>query len=121
MAKSRALARPRRFRTRTRYVRAVGHRAKKMTLPLAMLAGFVPLGGRLFTAGKLLAKGDYDGAGRYASLYVAGWDVNDKKFRPSALVNSWAPLVAGMMMHKVANRLGVNRAIASAGIPIIRI
>lgn len=109
-----------RTRTRTRYVR-VGHRAKKMTLPVSLVAGFVPIGSRLFTSAKLLAKGDYDGAGRYASLYIAGWDVNDRKFRPSAIVNQWAPLLAGVVMHKAANRLGINRAIAAAGIPVIRL
>jgi len=31
------------------------------------------------------------------------------------------PLAVGVLVHKVAGRLGINRAIASTGIPFIRI
>jgi hypothetical protein len=51
-------------------------------------------------------------------------------FNPYATPMTWeswrlkyglVPVIAGVAVHKLANLLGVNRAIAGAGIPILRI
>lgn len=85
----------------------------KMTIPLALAA---PLGVAGIRVGKDLASGEYANAVQD----VTGFDASGKFHWPE-LVKTYGPVVAGLVMHKAANKFGVNRALANAGIPLIRI
>jgi hypothetical protein len=90
-----------------------------MTIPIAVLAGFVPLA-------KDVAMGysasGMQGAGHYLVGGVTGYDTNTGKFNvPWALSHFWLPVTAGLVVHKLAGKFGVNRALSSAGIPLFRI
>lgn len=115
MAKTRALTR-RVFVTRPR----ARHRAKP-TIPLAIALAFVPAATRFIQN----AKGEgIDYAGKRALEDFTGYRVEDGKWSlgmdHTARFGLW-PVAAGIGIHMVASKLGVNRMIARAGIPLIRI
>jgi hypothetical protein len=107
-----------RRRTRT-IVRRVGHRAKKMTIPLAIVGGFVPMGSDLVSAYKV---GGIEAMLGHVSLCTTGYDPADGKWKPMfAAKYLYGPVLLGAFVHKAANRLGINRMLASAGVPLLRI
>jgi len=86
-----------------------------MKIPLAVVAGFMPLG-----AGIWQRKADPRALGGYVlgSLtgYQPGAGWNTQFMSEGAL-----PILAGFTAHWLAGRLGVNRLLGRAGIPLIRI
>lgn len=109
------MARRRSFRTKRT------HRKGGMTIPLAVVAGFAPLALGEIGAAKRALSGDMAGASQQAVIYATGYNLDTKSFHWPTFVGSYGPIVAGMVVHKLAGRLGVNRALASAGVPFIRI
>ena len=103
------------------YIRRARARVQKTTIPLAMVAGFAPLGMQMFRAGKLALAGRTEDAAHIATIYGAGYDIKNRRIAWNHLMYSYAPVVIGGLMHKVANKMGVNRALAGAGVPFIRI
>jgi len=94
----------------------VKRRKAQMTLPLAVVAGFLPAGGKLYES-----RGSVEGISNTASRIFLGfnpdngkWDLEDMKF-------GIGPILVGFMMHKIASGLGVNRALGAARVPFIRI
>lgn len=95
------------------------HRKGQPTIPLAVLAGFVPLAKDVYTG---YTSGGVAGAGHYLVGGVTGYDTNTGKFNlPWAASHFWLPVGAGLLVHKLAGRMGVNRALGRAGVPFIRI
>jgi len=92
---------------------------RKMTVPVAVLAGFTPL----VASGVRGWKNEtFRGAGKEMLYALTGVDIdNEPHFNPSFMINGTIPILMGMLVHKLAGRLGVNRLIASTGIPYIRI
>ena len=90
----------------------------KFTIPLAVLAGFGPMvsdvvhgyqtGGITSASNDLLAN-------------VTGYDARAKKWDFALLAKGMGPVVAGILVHKLAGKLGVNRMLSSAGVPWVRI
>lgn len=110
MARSKAVARRRRFsfkRTRS---------APKMTIPLAVVAGFVPT-----AVGVWNRRSSGQAVADYLQQGFTGITPGTGQFAFSNLKVGLLPIAAGFMVHKVASMLGVNRAIARARIPFIRI
>jgi len=107
-----------RRRTIVRYVRR-GHRsAAKMTVPLAVIGGFVPLGVRSYNGFKANGwVGGLDGI----SSGLTGYSVFDQKWHPEIMMQYTAPIIGGFLVHWLAGRLGVNRALGRAKVPFIRI
>lgn len=98
----------------------ISRRVRGMTLPVAVLAGFAPLIGD--TIYHVQHSGGVGTVPHTLAWHLAGintWDNNQFDF--GRLLKGWAPIVGGVVLHKVANRLGINRALAGAGIPFIRI
>lgn len=90
-----------------------------MTIPVAPLAGFL---GAPATRGIIenLMKGDINGAMRYVGNYAGVW--GDGSFHWDTLVNNVLPIAAGVGVHKiVGGKLGFNKALGQAGVPIIRL
>ncbi len=101
---------------RRRVFRSFKRRNTKFTLPLAIVAGFVPVGVGLWNRrGSSQAMGDFLQAG------FTGISPGTGQFQFSNMRAGLIPIAAGFFAHMVASRLGINRAISRAGIPWVRI
>jgi predicted cobalt transporter CbtA len=82
---------------------------------MAVVAGFVPT---------VVGVWERRASGKQVADYLkAGWtglDTNNR-FNLANLRQGLLPVVAGFIVHMFAGKLGINRAIARAGIPFIRI
>jgi len=99
-------------------------RRSGFTLPIAAVggaaAGFVinaPWGGS--PVSKAMT-GDWKGAFDAIIMNYTGINTNTGAWDPVQAKGAWAA-IAGILMHMVASRLGVNRALGRAGVPILRI
>lgn len=98
----------RRFRT---------HSRPKMTIPITVVAGFVPGVTYLYSQrGAGLAQ-----VGNEAGRIYTGYDANQKKWSASNLRQGAIPVLIGMLAHKIANMTGVNAMLSRNRIPLIRI
>jgi hypothetical protein len=52
---------------------------------------------------------------------IIPYDPATRKFTMANLGLGLWPIIGGLIVHKVAGMLGVNRAIASMGIPVFRV
>jgi len=109
MAKSRAVARRRYFGPR----RVVRSKAK-MTIPLSVVAGFVPL-----AVGVWNRRSSGTAVADYLQSSFTG--VTNGQFNFANLKTGLLPIVLGFTVHKMAGAFGINKAIARARIPFIRI
>ncbi len=95
------------------------HRAKrKFTLPVAVIAGFLP--------GATASLSDFQqfgmkGAGTMIARRYIGFDNQTNRFIPNLMWGGTFPLILGLIVHKIAGLTGINRALANAGIPFVRI
>jgi hypothetical protein len=97
---------------------------KQFTLPLAVVAGFVPLAYTTYKHYQWNGMGGPEGAGDLFVRSLTGFSPNTaygKVWEFKRLNWGLMPILGGLLVHKIAGRLGVNRAIAGAGIPIIRL
>lgn len=95
------------------------HRSKSFTLPIAPIVGLaVGLGGPL----NMAIAGNIDGAIEQLGLNYTGYSMHAKNWDAMRMQNGLLPLVIGGLVHKfVGGKLGINKMLASAGVPIIRI
>jgi hypothetical protein len=107
-------------RTIVRYAkRPARHHKKGFTLPLAVVAGLsVPA---LFLWNNSLKQGDIPQTANSAAAIFTGYNPQGKEWDWHYLQSGLFPVLVGFLAHKAASRLGVNRAIAQAGIPFVRI
>jgi len=94
------------------------HRKKGLNIPMAVVGGIIPVVTR--GAATIQASGWKVGLNNVASWFT-GWDANTGNWSIKNLYYGALPIGVGMVVHKVASRLGVNRALASAGIPFFRV
>jgi len=95
------------------------HRKKpQMTMPLAVVAGFVPPGLTIYREG---LTGGVEGGARAASRIFLGYDSIAGRWDFQQLQYGFGPVLMGFGIHKVAQMVGINRALAAAKIPFIRI
>lgn len=110
------MPRGKRSRSRRVYMRARRrYRRPGFKLPLAIVSGFIPLG-----VGMWNRRTQPGQIGPYVlgSLtgYVPGVGWSTQYMSEGAL-----PILGGFIAHWVASRIGINRALGRAGIPIFRI
>lgn len=92
---------------------------RKFTIPLApvigLLAGVVPAVGPALD-------GDYEGAMNKLKFNYLGLS-HDNQFRPEGLLAGLVPLIVGALVHKFVGGapLNVNRMLAAANVPVLRI
>ena len=91
-------------------------RTTKFTLPLAVVAGFTPTVVGVWNRRNSVA----DMAG-YLQIGWTGISTDTGKFNFQNLRAGMIPALAGFAVHMIAGKIGLNRAIARAGIPILRI
>jgi len=89
-----------------------------MTIPLAVVGGFAPLVVHEIAAFKA---GGIANAATQLALRTTGYNYADGGWYPTEMVRGVGPILLGALVHKVAGRLGINRALAGAGIPFVRI
>lgn len=104
-----------RYRSRPKARR---HARAKMTIPLAVVAGFVPLG--VFAYEGYLA-GGFANAGRRIAQRLTGYDSTANVFIAKELMAGWGPIVTGFAVHWFAGKMGINRALGRAKIPLLRL
>lgn len=94
------------------------HHARKMTIPLAIVGGIVP--GLAYTWQGWQSSG-FTGAMNNLSGAYTGYNPTTHTWSINTMRWGTFPLLGGIFVHKIASALGVNKAIARAGIPFIRI
>ncbi len=100
---------------RARSGRRHGHRGG-FTIPLAVVAGFVPL-----TIGLWGRRSQPQEMARFATVAFTGYDYVGHRWTGDFLGQGIGSVLLGMVIHKGANALGVNRALSRAKIPFFRI
>lgn len=112
-------------KTRQVYVRRVGRRAKKTTLSLAVMAGFAPTLAYAYEGFKLNEGKGPDGgmqeAAHRLTMRLTGYEWKGNYWSSELLVQGLGPVLLGMLIHKGANKLGINRMLARAGVPLLRV
>jgi len=110
MAKSKAVSRRRYF------VKRGVRKAAKMTIPLAVVAGFVPT-----AVGVWNRRSSGQAVADYLQQGFTGITPGTGQFNLANLRVGLLPIAAGFAVHKFASMIGVNRAMARARIPLLRI
>lgn len=115
-----------RRRTVTRYVRRGVRRAKRMTLPIALIAGVVPGLSRLWThftnPGLHGQANGFSAMGVEAGRIYLGLDTRTGQFDMRLMALGTGPILLGAIVHKfIGGTLGVNRMLARTGIPLLRL
>ncbi len=117
MAKRKMVSR-RRFFSKGR-----SHSRPKMTIPLAVVAGFASPIGRSIS--HFQSNGFLGEEGAIAEFSRTMIGINP--YAPTVRFEGWRlrygllPVLLGLGVHKLANMVGINRMLASARIPLIRI
>lgn len=93
------------------------HGRRKFTLPVAAVAGFIPLASDVYYNTK--AGGLAEGV-KWIKFDLLGIDGNGH-FNAGGLSRGLFPILGGFAIHGLANKFGINRALGRMGIPIIRI
>ena len=109
---SKAIARRRYFVRRSSRPRAKA----KMTLPLAVVAGFVPV-----AVGVWNRRSSGQAVADYLQQSFTGITPGTNQFSLANLKTGLLPIAAGFGVHMIASKIGINRAIGRAGIPFVRI
>lgn len=99
------------------------HRKHGFTVPLAVVAGFASPLSRAY--GKYKSGGliGPESALCEFTRTMIGLDpyATPVTFQPAYLRYGLLPIMLGLLVHKIAGAVGLNRALASAGIPVVRI
>lgn len=94
-------------------------RKNKMTIPLAPIIG---LFAGSSTAISDAIGGNFEGAMYELSRNYTGYDPANKKFNIKNLQKGLLPLAIGVGVHKIiGGKLGLNRTLAAANVPFIRL
>lgn len=95
-------------------------RRQGFTLPIAVLAGFVP---GLIKTWEHWQMCGMSCAAREAGRIYTGIDFWEGKFNFQWMMHGTLPIIAGILIHRFVGGgfLGVNRALARAGVPFIRL
>lgn len=111
-----AKRRTRTVRRRRSYFRRATRRAARMTLPMAIVGGFVPV-----VMGLWNRRSNATEMGNYLQRGFTGVEPGTNRFVFSNLRLGAVPLAAGFAVHMLASKLGFNRALGRARLPLIRI
>lgn len=112
MAKTRTIVR---YRSKPKAHR----RRSQMTIPVAAIMGFAPLAYDAYDGFK---RGGLPGVMQHSVRDLTGYDTGDGKWKAEFLMRGMGPILLGLVVHKfVGGRLGLNRTLAAAGVPLLRI
>jgi len=90
-----------------------------MTIPIAPIAGVLASKGTQYTV-KSALEGNFPQAfaetGRFAGL-----DPSSGQFSWGILSETYTPILAGLVVHKIAGKVGLNAMLGKAKIPYLRV
>ena len=120
---------PKGLKTSSRKSKSSGSRkmAKKrrrrrggMTIPIAPIVG---LAVGIMPAVDYVMHGNWESAIEVLGARYTGYSMQQKNFNAMRLIDGIIPLVAGLLVHKFVGGapLNLNRTLAKAGVPFIRI
>jgi len=92
-------------------------RKRNMTLPVAVIGGFMPMASYVWDG---FQKGPNSGITRIG-VATTGYNPSDGSWSPATLARMMGPVALGVVVHKMANKFGLNRMISATGIPLIRV
>jgi hypothetical protein len=92
------------------------YRKKGITIPIGIVAGLAP-----GAMGVWQRRDNMANALDFIANAYTGVSPQSGKFNAGSLRFGLLPLVAGFAVHKIAGMVGINRALAGAGVPYIRI
>jgi hypothetical protein len=81
-----------------------------MTLPLAVVGGFMPLAVNTFN----VSSGGFPRMGWMVTQAMTGYDTDTNHWWMGNLSKGLFPIMGGFLIHKVASKFGINRALAAA-------
>jgi hypothetical protein len=91
----------------------------KVHIPVAVAAGFLP---GIKDAYDLFQSGGIRNVARYLPKRYIPYDHMTGKFTFDKVMVGTGSIILGILVHKfVGGKLGVNKALASAGVPFIRL
>jgi hypothetical protein len=93
-------------RTMARYRKKRGGSRKAKSIPIAVAAPLIMVGAEAASFGM---KGDWKNVG----YIFTGVDASGK-FQGSRVARTYLPMAAGIVVHKVANKVGVNNIVRRA-------
>ncbi len=105
-------------RRRVVYARRARRHAASFTVPVAVLAGFAPLASQAIIGYK---EGGLQRLSDRVTASLTGYDPAVQRWEFAYLKNGALPILGGLLVHKLASKMGVNRALGKAGVPFIRI
>lgn len=88
----------------------------KFTLPVAVIAGFGPL-----TVNTLRTPGGWDRKLWMFTQAMTGYDTDTQQFWWPNMKKGAIPIMMGALVHWVAGKVGINRALSRSGIPVLRV
>jgi len=107
-------------RTVYRTVKAKRRGKKGLTVPIAVLAGFAPMLSYAYSVG--WKQDGFKGFSNQLVYTTTGYDAYSKRWSMDGLKIGLVPIAAGVLVHKmIGGKLGVNRALANAGVPFLRL
>lgn len=99
-------------------------KANRMTIPALValpLAFTVVESTKRLTTGYGKSEAGVGGMLNYLTAAYTGYIPRDQSFDLKMLKQGAIPLLVGVLGHKVANRVGINRMLSGAGIPFLRL
>jgi hypothetical protein len=94
--------------------------SRKFTLPLAPIAG---LAAGLWQPIEFAMKGDWFSAAETLGTAYTGYSIQQNNWEAQRLLRGLVPLMIGGIVHKFVGGppLNINKMLARAGVPVIRI
>jgi hypothetical protein len=92
------------------------HRKSQGKISLGIVAGLAPTVYYTIKAAQTQGMGAAVSTLEYQLL---GYSDQDNKVHLDALIKGWTPILGGIILHKIANKTGLNRALS--GIPFVNI
>jgi hypothetical protein len=89
-----------------------------MTIPIAPLIGFAV---GLYPSVESVMEGNIHQAAQRLGRDYIGYDYTDGTFDVKRAYHGLAPLFMGALVHTAASKLGINRALGRAKVPLVRI
>ena len=91
-------------------------RKREITIPIAIVA---PIAGNLAWCYK--SHNTWPGRLNLVCATYTGYDPGMAKWRPGLLMQGMGSLLVGVLVHKLAGILGINRMLGAAKVPFLRI
>ena len=82
-------------------------RKGKFNFSLAIGAGFVPMALDVYAGAQ--GGGGIKGAMQNLIYNTTGWNTSEHRWESRGLIRGWSPVIAGVLVHKLATHFGINR------------